>query len=227
MIDAATATGGRAHVLHLSSADALPELHAARAGRRRRLGRDLPALPGRRRRARSPTARRSSSAARRSATPRNQDRLWAALADGDIDLIVSDHSPCTAELKRFDTGDFGAAWGGIASVQVGLPVVWTAARRRGHDLADVVRWMATAPADRVGLAHKGRIAVGADADLCVFDPGRASSSSTRTRLLHKNPVCAYAGRRLHRRGPRDLAARRGVSTPDGAPRGRLLTRGQR
>ncbi len=85
-------------------------------------------------------------------------------------MIVSDHSPCTAELKRRETGDFAAAWGGIASLQLGLPVIWTAARARGHDLADVVRWMASAPADRVGLAHKGRIAVGADADLVVFDP---------------------------------------------------------
>ena len=85
-------------------------------------------------------------------------------------MVVSDHSPCTVELKRLDTGDFGAAWGGIASVQLSLPVVWTAARARGHSLADVVQWMAQAPADRVGLSHKGRIAPARDADLCVFAP---------------------------------------------------------
>ena len=87
------------------------------------------------------------------------------------------------------------AWGGIASIQVALPAVWTAARAHGHDLADVVRWMAQAPADRVGLAHKGRIAVGADADLVVLAPDEEFDVDV-ARLAHKNPVSAYAGRRL-------------------------------
>ena len=65
----------------------------------------------------------------------NADRLWAGLAEGLIDLVVSDHSPCPADLKRLDVGDFGLAWGGISSVQLGLPVVWTDARRRGHQWA--------------------------------------------------------------------------------------------
>ncbi|MGI5048486.1 allantoinase AllB, partial [Streptomyces sp. JAC25] len=68
----------------------------------------------------------------------NQDALWAGLADGTIDCVVSDHSPCTTDLK---TGDFASAWGGISSLQLGLPAMWTEARRRGHSLEDVVRWM--------------------------------------------------------------------------------------
>jgi len=136
--------------------------------------------------------------------------------------VVSDHSPCTAELKRQDSGDFAEAWGGIASLQLGLPAVWTAARERGVPLTDVVRWMSTAPARRVGLAGKGDIAAGADADFCVFAPDEPWTVDV-TRLHHKNPVSPYAGRTLAgtvrqtwlRGAPIDLAA---------DPRGRLLSR---
>ncbi len=152
----------------------------------------------------------------------NRDALWTALGDGDIDLVVSDHSPCTVELKRQDTGDFADAWGGIASLQLGLPVVWTAARERGVPLVDVVRWMSTAPARRVGLAGKGEIAVGADADLCVFAPD-ASWTVDTTRLHHKNPVSPYAGRTLT--GTVRATWLRGVPIDLSAePRGRLLTK---
>ena len=118
------------------------------------------------------------------------------LADGDIDLVVSDHSPCTADLKRLDTGDFGEAWGGIASLQLGLPAVWTEARARGHTLADVVRWMATAPADQVGLADRGRIAVGADADLVRLRPRRGVHRRRRRACTTRTPCRRYAGRTL-------------------------------
>ena len=139
----------------------------------------------------------------------------AGLADGDIDCVVSDHSPCTPELKRPDTGDFAAAWGGIASLQLGLPLVWTAAAA-GHTLADVVRWMARRPADLVGLPRKGRIEVGADADLVAFDPdaaftvdaGPAAPPATRSRRTPADrcaawsaaPGCAAVGRRRRAAG---------------------------
>ena len=137
--------------------------------------------------------------------------------------MVTDHSPSTVELKGLGNGDFAQAWGGIASLQLGLPVVWTAARERGLGLVDVARWMSTAPAARVGLAGKGGIRVGADADLCAFAPDEELVVDVR-RLHHKNPVSAYAGRTLTgtvrrtwlRGVPIDLAA---------APRGRLLRRG--
>ena len=80
----------------------------------------------------------------------NRERLWQGLAGGLVDLVASDHSPCPPELKRPGSGDFGAAWGGIASLQLSLPAVWTAARSRGHGLADVARWMADRPAARSG-----------------------------------------------------------------------------
>ena len=224
VIHAAKASGGRAHVLHLSSADALPELRAARAAGLdltvetcpHYLAVDAEHIPD------GATEFKCCPPIRGAA---NQDLLWSALAAGDIDLIVTDHSPCTAQLKRFDTGDYAAAWGGIASVQVGLPVVWTAAQARGYDLTQVVQWMATGPADRVGLTHKGRIEVGADADLSVFDP-HAQFVVDPAHLLHKNPVCAYTGRELTG-VVRETWLRGRRVDPGGEPHGELLRRGRR
>ena len=157
--------------------------------------RDLPALPGLHLRGDRRRARPSSSAARRSARPTNRELLWQGLADGTIDCIVSDHSPCTPELKRLDIGDFGVAWGGIASLQVALPAVWTEARRRGFDAGrrrpvDVP----SVPAALAGLTRKGRLAVGCDADLSVFAPDEAFVVDA-ARLRHRNPVTPYAGGR--------------------------------
>jgi allantoinase len=226
VIETARRTRGRAHVLHLSSADAVERLRAARADGvdvsvetcPHYLTLDAASVPD------GATQFKCCPPIRERA---NQDRLWRALGGGDIDMVVSDHSPCTAELKRFDSGDFGVAWGGIASLQLGLPVIWTAARGRGHDLADVVRWMSTAPADRVGLAGKGRIAVGADADLVAFDPD-AEFTVDPARLLHRNQVSAYAGQRLAGVVRRTWLRGRHVGVePNGPVRGKLLLRGDR
>jgi len=216
-------TGARTHVLHLSSADSLPLVRAARAA-----GADLSVetcphylvfeaeeVPD------GATEFKCCPPIRDAG---NRDKLWAALAAGDIDLVVSDHSPSTPELKRGGDGDFGAAWGGIASIQVALPAVWTTARDRGHDLTDVVRWMATGPADRVGLAHKGRIATGADADLVVLAPDEEFEVDVAA-LAHKNPVSAYAGRRLSG-AVRRTWLRGQVVAPDRPPHGRFLERGR-
>jgi allantoinase len=152
----------------------------------------------------------------------NRELLWDGLRSGTIGLVVSDHSPATADLKL--TGDFGTAWGGIASVQLGLSTVWTTARRRGFGLIDVVRWMSAAPADLVGLRGKGRIAVGADADFCVFAPDDAFVVDAAD-LHHKNPVTPYAGRPLA--GVVRSTWLRGERIDiDTEPRGRLLNRGE-
>jgi allantoinase len=152
----------------------------------------------------------------------NRELLWQGLADGTIDCVVSDHSPCTPELKRLDVGDFGLAWGGISSLEVGLPVVWTEARRRGVALADVVRWMADGPAKLVGLRRKGRIAPGGDADLCVFAPDETFVVDPE-RLHHKHPITPYGGRSLT--GVVRGTWLRGEELTGDEPRGRLLTRG--
>lgn len=153
----------------------------------------------------------------------NRDALWRGLGTGALDCVVSDHSPCPPDLKRTDTGDFAAAWGGISSVQLGLALLWTEASRRGLPLTDVVRWLAQRPAELVGLRHKGRIAVGADADLVAFDPD-AEFVVQPTRLRHRHPVTPYAGRRL--RGVVRSVWLRGEPV-EGGPRGRLLFRDAR
>ncbi|GFJ92807.1 allantoinase [Phytohabitans rumicis] len=152
----------------------------------------------------------------------NREALWQGLATGAIDCVVSDHSPCTPELKRGDTGDFAAAWGGIASLQIGLPVVWTQATARGFTLTDVVRWMAQRPAEIVGLTRKGRIAAGYDADLVAFDPDAAFVVDAG-RLRHRHPVTPYHGRALLGKVQRTWL--RGTVVDGVAPLGRLLVRG--
>jgi len=126
----------------------------------------------------------------------NRDMLWRALQKGLIDLIVSDHSPCPAELKTGARGDFFKAWGGIASLELRLPVVWTAARTRGLGVEHVARWLAEAPARMAGLAgRKGTIMPGADADLVIWEPGKPFKVK-QSSLQQKNKLTPYDGKTL-------------------------------
>jgi allantoinase len=221
VIEAARATGARVHILHLSSSDALPMIASARRNGVRITAETCPhylvltaeEIPdGATQFKCCPPVREAS----------NRELLWRGLAEGTIDCVVSDHSPCTAELKRLDIGDFGLAWGGISSLEIGLPLVWTEARRRGFALTDVVRWMAERPARLVGLRRKGRIGVGYDADFCVFAPDEAFVVDPK-RLHHKNPITPYDGRPLL--GVVHSTWLRGEELAGDEPRGRLLKRG--
>ncbi|WP_435238038.1 allantoinase AllB [Streptomyces sp. YPW6] len=182
----------RIHVLHLSSSDALPLIAAAKREGVRVTVESCPhfltltaeEVPD------GATEFKCCPPIREAA---NQDTLWAGLADGTIDCIVSDHSPCTTDLK---TPDFASAWGGISSLQLGLPAIWTEARRRGHSLDEVVRWMSTAPAELAGLTRKGAIEAGRDADFAVLAP-EATFTVDPAELFHRNQVTAYAGKTLH------------------------------
>lgn len=192
LIAQARRLNARVHVLHLSSSDALPLIAAAKAEGVQITVESCPhfltltaeEVPD------GATEFKCCPPIREAA---NQDLLWDALADGTIDCIVSDHSPSTADLK---TGDFATAWGGISSLQLGLPAIWTEARRRGRSLEDVVRWMSAAPAELAGLAQKGAIEVGRDADFAVLAPEETFTVDP-AELHHRNQVTAYAGKTLH------------------------------
>jgi allantoinase len=125
----------------------------------------------------------------------NREALWKGLREGAIDLVVTDHSPCTPELKKLDLGDFDQAWGGIASLQFGLQIVWTEAKKRGSRVEDVARWMCEAPAKLAGLSQKGRIEAGRDADFVVWHP-EADFTVTNECILHRNKVTPYEGQTL-------------------------------
>jgi allantoinase len=195
LIALARERGARIHILHLSSATALPLIAAARRDGVRVTAETCPhfltltaeEVPD------GATEFKCCPPIREAA---NQDALWRALADGTLTSVVSDHSPSTIDLKHKDTGDFAAAWGGISSLQLGLPAVWTEARRRGHTVADVARWMSWGPARLAGLTAKGAIAEGYDADFAVLAP-ELTFTVDPAALHHRNPITAYAGRTLH------------------------------
>ena len=157
----------------------------------------------------------------------NSEQLWAALADRTLDMIVSDHSPCPPELKLRESGDFLAAWGGISSLQLRLPIVWTEARRRGHSIDDLSRWLCAAPADLVNLKNrKGNIAVGYDADIVIWNPAKQFRVSA-SGLHHRHKLTPYEGKELS--GVVEKTFLRGRKIYDegefsGEPRGLFLTR---
>jgi allantoinase len=213
-------TGGRAHILHVSSAATLPLIRAAKAEGLRLTAETCPhyltiaeeQIPD------GGTQFKCCPPIR---DEHNRDLLWEGLLDGTLDLVVTDHSPSTAELKFAHHGDFGLAWGGIAGLQLGLAAVWTEARRRGVPLSSVLGWMSGATARLVGLDQKGKLEVGADADLVVLAPDATFAVDAHA-LLHKNPVSAYDGREL--RGVVRETYLRGVPVVLDAPAGRLLVR---
>ncbi len=127
---------------------------------------------------------------------KNREHLWQAIKDGRLDFIVSDHSPCTPELKYIDTGDIEKAWGGISALQFGISLIWTEAKDRGFSLVDITRLMSTETAKFSGLdSVKGEIKVGNHADFLVFDPN-AEFTITNEMIKHKHHITPYAGRKV-------------------------------
>ncbi|MDB4960797.1 MAG: Allantoinase [Myxococcales bacterium] len=189
------ATGARTHIVHHSAAHAIPLLREAKA-----LGLPLTAetcphylhftaetIPD------GATPFKCAPPIRSAA---NREELWAALAEGVLDFVASDHSPCSPALKAIEVGDFVSAWGGVSGLQLALPVIWTEASRRGHDLTDIVRWMCAGPARLAGFTgRKGAIVAGADADLVIFDEDGRTQVTPET-VHHRHKVTPYAGETL-------------------------------
>lgn len=187
----------RVHIVHLSCADALPAIRRAKAEGLAVTVETCPhylvleaeTIPdGDTRFKCAPPIREAS----------NRERLWDGLRDGTIDFIATDHSPCPPELKRLDSGAFSEAWGGIASIQFLLPLVWTEADRRGFGPADLERWLCAAPARFAGLDRlerpKGRLAPGFQADLSVWDL-EASFEVNPDIIRYRHRLSPYGGRR--------------------------------
>jgi allantoinase len=159
----------------------------------------------------------------------NREALWRALGEGLIDMIVTDHSPCPPEMKKKEAGDFLDAWGGIASLQLRLPLVWTEAERRGYSFEQMAAWLCANPARLAGLdRRKGAIQAGFDADIVVWDPDESFRVEPE-KLWHRHKLTPYAGQTL--RGAVETTFLRGERIYEsgrlsGVPSGRLLMRGR-
>ena len=187
--------GFRLHIVHVSTSLALPELCAARADGLPVTVETCPhylhlsaeTIPN------GATLNKCAPPVR---SRENCEKLWQGLKDGTIDLVVTDHSPCPPAMKRLTEGNFRTAWGGIASLSVALPLMWTEASQRGFSLLDLAQWMSAAPARLAGCGtRKGRLATGYDADFVVFDPD-GEFMVTEDKLYYRHPVSPYLGETL-------------------------------
>jgi allantoinase len=188
-------TRARTHIVHHSAASALPQLREARAQGLPLTAETCPhylhftaeAIPD------GATPFKCAPPIRDAA---NREELWRALAEGVLSMVASDHSPCSPALKALEVGDFVRAWGGVAGLQLALPVIWTEASSRGFSIHDIVRWMCVAPAALAGLTgRKGALAAGADADFIIFDDA-ATFSVKPEAIEHRHKVTPYAGESL-------------------------------
>jgi allantoinase len=228
MIRLSRETGARVHIVHHSSADALPLIRQAKDEGVAITAETCPHYLA------FVAEEIADGATEFKCCPpirerENQEKLWEALSEGVIEMIVSDHSPCPPAMKHRETGDFLQAWGGISSLQFRLPIVWTEASERGFSIERVMEWVCSAPARLVGLdKRKGAIVAGADADIVIWKP-EATFDVSRAAIHHRHQLTPYAGRRF--RGVVQKTFLRGELVYDGGrfpaakPVGRLLLRG--
>lgn len=223
LIELCERTGCSAHVVHLSSADSIAQIREARA-RGVRLTVETCAHYLCLKAEEVPDAHTHYKCAPPIREDENRHRLWDALREGVIDFIVTDHSPCTPHLKVPERGDFHDAWGGIASLQLGLPVVWTEARGRGVELPQLSQWLSAAPASFAGLhKRKGAIETGRDADFVIWSPDEEWTVESGD-LHFRHKVSPYVGKTLHGkvlatwlRGAPVFASGEFIGVPTGRP----------
>jgi allantoinase len=219
-------TGCRVHIVHLSAAEALPVLRAAKA---ERLPITVETCPHYLTFAAEeiPDGATQFKCCPPVRSRENREKLWEAVAEGTIDMIVSDHSPCTPHLKLIEQGDFLDAWGGIAALQFGLPVMWTNLKKRGFEIPDLARLMCERTAGLADLGgRKGRLAAGSDADVVVWDPD-ATFTITPELIQHRHKLTPYDGMELFGKVAVTYSGGRRIFD-DGRfpsePRGRLFTK---
>jgi allantoinase len=195
MIRLCRETGARVHIVHHSSVDVLPLLKAAKAEGLPLTVETCPhyltfaaeEIPN------GATYFKCCPPVRER---ENRERLWEALAEGVIDMVVSDHSPCTPNLKLMEKGDFLEAWGGIAALQFSLSAMWTQLQKRGFGLRELTRWMSAAPAKLAGLdKRKGRLARGCDADIVIWHPEKEFKVVPEI-IQHRHKLTPYSGMNL-------------------------------
>ncbi|MBK6411203.1 MAG: allantoinase AllB [Flavobacteriales bacterium] len=183
------------HIVHVSAAEALPLIRAAKKRGLRITAETCPHylvfcaedIPD------GATEYKCAPPIRERA---NNELLWEALKDGTLDFVATDHSPAPPDIKEQQSGDFMKAWGGIAGLQFLLSAFWTGAKERGFALEDVARLLCEHPADFLGLKKKGRIAPGCDADLVIWDP-EASFVVKKENVQHRHKLTPYVGRKLN------------------------------
>jgi allantoinase len=219
--------GARIHIVHLSSSDSLPQLREAKAAGKPISVETCPHYL-------TFAAEEIADGATeyKCAPPireiQNREALWAALGDGTIDFVATDHSPCPPDRKLQQTGDFMSAWGGIASLQLSLPAVWTEAQARGYSVSRIVEWLCGGPARLAGLSgRKGEITAGADADFVIWNPEEKFRVEA-LKLHHRHKLTPYSGRELA--GVVESTFLRGRKIFDrgefsAAPTGQILRRG--
>ncbi len=186
----------RVHIVHLSSADSLQQIAAAK-----QKGLPITVETGQHYLYFNAEEIEDGRTEFKCAPPirekENNDQLWQALQEGLIDFVATDHSPATPSLKEIESGDFMKAWGGIASIQFALPVLWTAAKKRNATFNDIAKWLCENPAKLINKENsKGKIAAGFDADLIVLDDEKIFTV-TKEIILHKHKVTPYINEQLY------------------------------